>query len=207
MKTFSFSLRILSAVLAALLIFNGIPFSRYSHQKAYASSRAPTAQELHDMMGKLSDPGISDVDKKKITAVVFYHEAVYRYEVLLGNMPEADANVKAFLEAKTQMHLDIAQRMNVKYKNKTGGNLKAPIIPFSYNNILSDDDIILGSGKIGAEMEPLYNESLDDFMKEHINRPMSAGDRQRVDVNGLAWDMTQDDAFRNFKHHEKYINP
>ena len=207
MKTFSFSLRILSAVLAALLIFNGIPFSRYSHQKAYASSRAPTAQELHDMMGKLSDPGISDVDKKKITAVVFYHEAVYRHEVLLGNMPEADANVKAFLEAKTQMHLDIAQRMNVKYKNKTGGNLKAPIIPFSYNNILSDDDIILGSGKIGAEMEPLYNESLDDFMKEHINRPMSAGDRQRVDVNGLAWDMTQDDAFRNFKHHEKYINP
>lgn len=207
MKTFSFSRRILAAFLAALLSFGGIPFSHCSIQKAYATSRAPTAQELHDMMGKLADPNVSEIDKKKITAVVFYHEDVYRREVLLGNMPEADANVKAFLEAKTQMHLDIMQRMNVKYKNKTGANLKAPIIPFSYNNILSDDDIILGSGKIGAQMEPLYNDSLDDFMKEHINRPMSAGDRQRVDVNGLAWDMTQDNAFSNFKHQEKYINP
>jgi hypothetical protein len=207
MKIFSFSRRILAVVLAVLVAFGGVPFPRYSLQNAYAASRTPTAQELHDMMGRLADPSVTEVDKKKITAVVFYHEDVYRREVLLGNMPEADANVKAFLEAKTQMHLDIAQRMNVKYKNKTGANLKAPIIPFSYNNILSDDDIILGSGKIGAEMEPLYNEALDDFMKEHINRPMSAGDRQRVDVNGLAWDMTQDDAFRNFKHHEKYINP
>lgn len=207
MKTFSFSRRILAIVLTALLTLSGVPLPQYPLKKAYAASRAPTAQELHDMMGKLADPNISELDKKKITAVVFYHEDVYRREVSLGNMPEADANVKAFLESKARMHLDIAERMNVKYKNKTGSNLKAPIIPFTYNNIISDDDLILGSGKVGAEMESLYNESLDDFMKEHINRPMSAGDRQRVDVNGLAWDMTQDGAFRNFKNPEKYINP
>ena len=71
MKTFSFSRRILAVVLAALLTFSGFPLPQYSLKKAYATTRTPTAQELHDMMGKLADPGISDVDKKKITAVVF----------------------------------------------------------------------------------------------------------------------------------------
>ena len=94
MKNFSFSRRIPAVVLTVLLTLNGIPFPQYSLKKVYAASRAPTVQELHDMMGKLADTNVSEVDKKKITAVVFYHEDVYRREVLLGNMPVADANVK-----------------------------------------------------------------------------------------------------------------
>ena len=74
MITFSFSRRILSVVLAALLTFSSIPLPHYSHQKAYAATHTPTAQELHDMMGKLADPNISELDKKKITEVAFYNE-------------------------------------------------------------------------------------------------------------------------------------
>jgi hypothetical protein len=107
-----------------------------------------------------------------------------------------------------RLHEEFLAREAIKEKKmKYGKALKAPVIPFSYNNIMSDDDIITGSGKTGQIMEKLYAESLDEIIRERAGRPMSPADRVRVDVNGLAWDMTQKGALDNFWHKEKYINP
>ncbi len=100
----------------------------------------------------------------------------------------------------------VARRMNAIYYMKTWKNLKAPIIPFGYKNIHSDDDLITGSGKAGKMMEDLYVEALDQHIKEHAMRPMTEMDRHRVDVNGLAWNMTQEGALENFWHKENFEN-
>lgn len=173
---------------------------------AYAEGQIK-AEDLHAMMTKLMDPGISAIDKKRLTAVIFYNSDVYRKAVMLEQFKADSPEVKAFLEQKALMQQEVIQKMGVKYKNQYGEVLKQPIIPFSYNNILSDDDIITGTGDTGRKLEGLYNEALNDHIKEHVGRPMTEADRKRVDVNGLAWNMTQEGAFEDFKHHEKYINP
>lgn len=179
---------------------------------AHASSqppmyRQPTANDLHEMMGNLASSSFSELERKRMTAVIFVHQDIYRKAVIRGEFPANDEAVQAFLKAKEELQEEVAQRMNILYRNRTGENLKAPIIPFSYNNILSDDDVVTGSGKVGQMMEGLYVDALDDVIRERAQRPMTAADRARVDVNGLSWDMTQEGALDNFWHKEKYINP
>lgn len=171
-------------------------------------AQTPSADDIDTLMKKLTDPGISEANKKRITAVIFYHQDIYRRAVLNGGDIKASSpHVQEFLRRKTQLQLDVIERMGQKFKNKYGRPPKQPIIPFSYNNILSDDDIITGTGDVGRNLEPLYNEALNDIIEERAGRPMSAADRQRVDVNGLAWNMTLDGAIQDINHPEKYINP
>lgn len=172
-----------------------------------ADARTPTAEDIYEMMKKLTDPGLTGMDKKRLTAVIFVHQDIYRKAVISGKFPADDEYVRAFLEAKKEMQEYVARRMNAIHYMKTGKNLKAPIIPFGYKNIHSDDDLVTGSGKVGKMMEDLYVEALDQHIKEHAMRPMTEFDRHRVDVNGLAWNMTQEGALENFWHKEKYINP
>lgn len=169
--------------------------------------RKPTATDLHEMMGNLASSSFSELERKRMAAVIFVHEDVYRAAVIRGEFPDADEEVKTFLKAKEELMEEVAHRMNVNYRNRFGQNLKAPIIPFECRNILSDDDIIMGSGKVGQVMEGLFVDSLDEIIKERVLRPMTAADRARVDVNGLSWDMTNEGALQNFWHKEKYINP
>lgn len=109
-----------------------------------ADERTPTAEDIYEMMKKLTDPGLTGIDKKRLTAVIFVHQDVYRRAVINGKFPADDAYVQAFLEAKKEMQVYVARRMNAIHYMKTGKNLKAPIIPFGYKNIRSDDDIITG---------------------------------------------------------------
>lgn len=206
MKTLQPVLRIVTSIIFAVnVVFPPVAFPLGIRQ-AYAQTQV-TAEDLHEMMKKLMDPNLSALDKKKLTAIIFYHSDVYRKAVMLEQFKADSVEVKAFLEQKALMQQEVIQRMGVKYKNQYGEVLKQPIIPFSYNNIFSDDDIITGTGDIGRKLEGVYNEALNDHIKEHVGRPMTEVDRKRVDVNGLAWNMTQDAAFEDFKHHEKYINP
>ena len=170
-------------------------------------AKTPSALDIDELMKKLSDPRLSEANKQRITAVVFYHQDVYRRAVLNGDFDAKSPHVQEFLKRKTQMQLDVIERMGQKFKNRYGRPPKQPIIPFSYNNILSDDDIITGTGDIGRNLEPLYNEALDDIIQERAGRPMTDLDRHRVDVNGLAWNMTLDGAIEDINHPEKYINP
>jgi hypothetical protein len=170
-------------------------------------ARTPSAQELDLMMEKLLDSNVSHANKQRIAAVLFVHQDIYRNAVSEGFFGGDTAKVQEFLKWKEKLQADVIQRMGVKYKNQYGTALKAPVIPFSYNNIMSDDDIITGSNKTGQIMEQLYVDSLDEVIRERAGRPMTAADRIRVDVNGLAWDMTQKGALDNFWHKEKYINP
>ena len=188
-----------------LLPFNG--GAAYASSQLPAMYRQPTAIDLHEMMGNLASSSFSELERKRMTAVIFVHQDVYRKAVIRGEFPADDEAVQFFLKAKEELQEEVAQRMNVLYRNRTGENLKAPIIPFSYNNILSDDDVVTGSGKVGQMMEGLYTDALDEVVRERALRPMTAADRARVDVNGLSWDMTQDGALDNFWHKEKYINP
>ncbi len=170
--------------------------------------RTPSANQLDLMMESLMDKNVSKANKQRITAVLFVHQDIYRNEVSRNIHFHGDTpKVKEFLKWKQSMQADVIQRMGTKYKAKYGEALKAPVIPFSYNNVMSDDDIITGSGKKGRIMEKLYVESLDEIIRERAGRPMAKADRLRVDVNGLAWDMTQKGALNNYWHKEKYINP
>jgi hypothetical protein len=196
-----------------ILIFNfvfaQIPlYGRMAHASSQPPMyRQPTANDLHEMMGNLASSSFSELERKRMTAVIFVHQDVYRKAVIRGEFPADDEAVQAFLRAKEDLQEEVAHRMNILYRNRSGENLKAPIIPFSYNNILSDDDVVTGSGKVGQMMEGLYTDALDEVIRERAQRPMTAADRARVDVNGLSWDMTQEGALENFWHKEKYINP
>ena len=172
-----------------------------------ASKLNSSAEDLDNMMKKLLDPGLPNIEKKRITGILFYHQPIYRKAVLEGKFVDKSPHVMAFLEQKKVMQADVIQRIGINYKNKYGHAPKQPIIPFGYNSIQSDDDIILGTGKTGRKLEPLYNEALNEVMQETVGRPMSADMRKKVDVNGLAWNMTQDAAHIDFDHPEKYINP
>ncbi|MGE0267096.1 MAG: hypothetical protein AB7S78_01390 [Candidatus Omnitrophota bacterium] len=167
----------------------------------------PSAADLDAMMKKIMDPSINALEKKRLAAVVFYHQDIYRKAAMLGEFKADSPQVKAFLEQKKILQEEIISRMGPKYKNQYGEVFKQPIVPFDYNNIYSDDDIVTGTGEPGRRAEKLYNESLNDVMREHVGRPMDALDRKRVDVNGLAWNMTEEAAYLDFSHHEKYINP
>ena len=105
------------------------------------------------------------------------------------------------------MQEEVIRRMGVEYKNKFGEAPKTPVVPFDYNSIFSDDDIVTGTGEVGRRLEGVYNNALSEVVKERVGRPMTDLDRKRIDVNGLAWNMTQDAAHMDFSHHEKYINP
>ncbi len=168
---------------------------------------SPSAEDLDNMMKKLLDPGLPSIEKKRITGILFYHQPAYRNAVSHGKFSANSPQVKAFLEQKKIMQADVIQRMGINYKNKYGKVPKQPIIPFDYNDIFSDDDIITGTGETGRRLEPLYNDALNEVMQETVGRPMSASMRKKVDVNGLAWNMTQDAAHLDFAHDEKYINP
>ena len=201
--------RVFSGLFFALnFMFSLAPFSP-ELRAVCAEARPPTAEDVYEMMKKLTDPGLTGMDKKRLTAVIFVHQDVFRKAVINRKIKieDSDAYVRAFLEAKKEMQEYVARRMNAIYYMKTGKNLKAPVIPFGYKNIHSDDDLITGSGKVGKMMEDLYAEALDQHIKEHAMRPMTEMDRHRVDVNGLAWNMTQEGALENFWHKEKYINP
>ncbi len=167
----------------------------------------PSAEDLDKMMRKLLDPSLPNAEKKRITGILFYYQPIYRNAVSLGKFSANSPHVKAFLEQKKIMQADIIQRMGINYKNKYGHAPKQPVIPFDYNDIFSDDDIITGTGDVGRKLEPLYNEALNEVMQDSVGRPMDAATRKRVDVNGLAWNMTQDAAHLDFAHDEKYINP
>src|SRR3989338_6042227 len=201
--------RVFSGLFFALnFMFSLAPFSP-ELRAVCAEARPPTAEDVYEMMKKLTDPGLTGMDKKRLTAVIFVHQDVFRKAVINRKIKieDSDAYVRAFLEAKKEMQEYVARRMNAIYYMKTGKNLKAPVIPFGYKNIHSDDDLITGSGKVGKMMEDLYAEALDQHIKEHAMRPMTEMDRHLVDVNGLAWNMTQEGALENFWHKEKYINP
>lgn len=173
----------------------------------HAAGQAIRAEDIDAEMAKLRSKEISYYEKKRIAAVIFIHQDIYRRAVIDGKIKVNEQNVQAFLDMKARLQVDVAEKMNAKYRNRTGENLKSPIIPFAYNNIFSDDDVITGSGKDGPAMEKLYNDSLDEIIRERAGQPMSAADRARLDVNGLAWDMTQKGTLDNYWHKEKYINP
>lgn len=172
-----------------------------------AAEATPSPEDLDDMMKKLLDPAIPEIDKQRIAGVVFYHNDVYRKAVMLDKFPADSPQVQAFLKYKKDMQEEVIRRMGVQYKNKFGDAPKTPIIPFDYNNIFSDDDIVTGTGEAGRRLEGVYNDALSEVVKERVGRPMSDLDRRRIDVNGLAWNMTQDAAHMDFSHREKYINP
>ncbi len=199
---------LVSVALAAVLSIQGVfPAGlTFAHT---AELRQYSAQDIKSLMAKLNDPSISEANKKRIAAVVFVHQDVYRDAVIrrTPGIPAKDADVEAFLKYKTDMQKDVIQRMNINERNAGGKGLSGPIIPFPYNNILSDDDIVLGSGESGKKMEGLYNQALNEVVQERAGRPMTAADRARIDVNGLAWDMTKEGGLENYFHHEKYINP
>ena len=198
---------LISVFLAVVFSFQNVV--SFIPSAAAESTKTYTAQDVKSLMSKLNDPTISEANKKRIAAVVFVNQDVYREAVIRGvpGIPAKDADVDAFLKYKTELQTDVLQRMNINQRNQNGKGLTGPVIPFPYNNIHSDDDIVLGSGKSGKKMEPLYNEALNEVIKERAGRPMTAADRARIDVNGLAWDMTQKGGLDNFFHHEKYINP
>ncbi len=203
--------RTLSLFLAASLALQPLVLHAPAVLASPAASPAAniTALDIDNFMRKLLDPNISDLEKKRITAIIFVNQDIYRNAVTLEQfgLKAKSPQVDAFLQWKTKMQIEVAERMNQMHRNLTGENLKAPIVPFAYNNILSDDDIITGSGPIGKTMEKLYVDSLDQIIRERAGRPMTVADRHRVDVNGLAWDMTQEGALDNYWHKEKYINP
>ncbi len=206
----NFLLRFVSLLLSFLLLFDYSVFSSVafgSDTKIRGQKSSPSAEDLDNMMKKLLDPGLPSIEKKRITGILFYHQPAYRNAVSHGKFSANSPQVKAFLEQKKIMQADIIQRMGINYKNKYGKVPKQPIIPFDYNDVFSDDDIITGTGETGRRLEPLYNEALNEVMQETVGRPMSASMRKKVDVNGLAWNMTQDAAHLDFAHDEKYINP
>ncbi|MCA9403702.1 MAG: hypothetical protein KC897_07965, partial [Candidatus Omnitrophica bacterium] len=179
-----------------------------AHRQKVRERRAnPSAQDLDLMMRRLDDPKFTTAEKQRMAAVLFVHQDTYRNAVAEGAFGANTGHVQTFLEHKKQLQRDVIDRMGKKYMQKYGKPLKEPIIPFDYNNIHSDDDVVTGGSKQSAELERLYAESLDEIIRERAGRPMSAADRKRVDVNGLAWDMTQRGGLENFWHPEKYINP
>lgn len=181
-------------------------FQLFSVRSAYAEATY-SAQDLDALMKKLLDGNISEINKQRITAVLFYHTDTYRDAVIKGKLPADSPQVQAFLKYKEKLQVDVIEQVCLRYKNTYGRALKQPVIPFSYNNILSDDDVVTGTGKVGRLLEKYYREALSDLIQQRAGRPMTAADRQRIDVNGLAWNMTQDGAFQDFRHPEKYINP
>ncbi len=202
----------LSVLLVTSLVLQPIALHMPVASASTAAPRPPTnitAKDIDIFMQKLLDPNLSDIQKRRLTAVIFVNQDIYRNAVMMGEygLKAKSPQVDAFLQWKTKMQIEVAERMNQMHRNLTGENLKAPIVPFAYNNILSDDDIITGSGPIGKTMEKLYVDSLDQIIRERAGRPMTAADRHRVDVNGLAWDMTQKGALDNYWHKEKYVNP
>ena len=98
-------------------------------------------------MKKLLDPLISELNKERITAVIFYHVPTYRAAVVNGKFTSDSGQVMAFLKYKEKFQVSVIQRMGMNYKNKFGRPLTQPIVPFGYNDIYSDDDIITGTGK------------------------------------------------------------
>ncbi|HHB52198.1 MAG TPA: hypothetical protein ENK75_04030, partial [Saprospiraceae bacterium] len=173
------------------------------------SNSIPTANEVRSWMISLSDPDISGLEKQQLTARIYYNLDIYRAAAM--NDPKAfrpnDNIVKKFQKYRSQMILDVIEKTNLKYRSKYGFNIRGPVIPFSYNNIFSDDDIILSSKHEGRVLEGLFNESLDEVMQKRANISFGKLDRTRIDINGLSWDMSvKAGATRNFFHPEKYIN-
>lgn len=179
-----------------------------AHRQRVQEMRAkPSANDLDLMMHQLTDPNLPKADRDRITAVLFVHQDVYREAVGRGDFGADTAHVQQFLQDKKALQRDVIERMGRKYQQQHGKPLQETIIPFDYNNIHSDDDIVTGSGKMAAEMEKLYADSLDELIRERAGRPMTAADRKRIDVNGLTWNMSQQGGMENFSHPEKYINP
>ena len=163
--------------------------------------------QVRGWLVSLVDGGLSPSEYKKTVANVFYHSDVYRRAVLEGKFPASDKYVAEFLEGKKRLMQDVIQETNYRYRSATGHNIKGPVIPFDYNNILSDDDVILSSGPEGKRLEPIFNEALNDVVEGRTGNPFTAADRKRIDVNGLSWNMTNTGSLENFAHPEKYINP
>lgn len=179
---------------------------------AFQFSYADAPVDYHQVrawMEQLQAPTtqVSETRKRQLTAMIFYNSDVYRKAALDG-LVEADGPVvKEFLRRKKELMRYAIQETNNRYRAQTGGNIKGAIIPFDYNNIHSDDDLVLSSGREGQRLEPLFNEALSDVIQEQTGKPFTAADRARIDVNGLSWDMTDQGAVTNFFHGEKYTNP
>ncbi|RZN82870.1 MAG: hypothetical protein EVB11_06775 [Winogradskyella sp.] len=175
------------------------------------SKRPPTAKEIDRLLQKLTDPNIKEALKVKIASYAFYHSDILRKGVMLGQVNHGNSlpqHIETYLNVyKPKIHESVISKMGIKYKNKYGEFPKTPIIPFSFNDLYSDDDIITGSGEVGRRLEAIFNESLSEVIETNIGIPMTTQDRARIDVNGLAWNMTEDGAYKDFHHPEKYINP
>ncbi|HOY09457.1 MAG TPA: hypothetical protein PLB05_05210, partial [Candidatus Omnitrophota bacterium] len=113
-----------------ILIFNfvfaQIPlYGRMAHASSQPPMyRQPTANDLHEMMGNLASSSFSELERKRMTAVIFVHQDVYRKAVIRGEFPADDEAVQAFLRAKEDLQEEVAHRMNILYRNRSGENLK-----------------------------------------------------------------------------------
>jgi predicted nucleic acid-binding Zn-ribbon protein len=166
-----------------------------------------SVEEIDRMMQRLAEGDYTLKGKQKMVAEIFYHSPEYRRAVMRREFPAKSAGVDAFLEGKRELQRDVIRHMGELHKQRYGVPPSGPVIPFDYNNIHSDDDIITGSGQLAAKLEPLYNEALNDVIQKRTGRSVTAADRAKIDVNGLSWNMTAEGGVANFDHPEKYINP
>ncbi len=170
-------------------------------------AQRPSAESLHEMMGQLASGNHTRQQRDQLVAEIFANQDIYREAVMFERFKAVSPGVEAFMDGKADLQRDVIRRMGEKHKARHGRPPDQPIIPFGYNNVFSDDDIITGSGRQSLELEQLYNEALSEIIEERTGRPMTASDRARVDVNGLGWNMRTEGGVENFDHPEKYVNP
>ena len=96
----------ISVWLACLLAFSSslpAPFLRqFLTQSAFAEATY-SAQDLDGLMKKLLDDNITEVNKQRIAAILFYHTDTYRSAVMGGQLSADSPQVQAFLKYKEKL--------------------------------------------------------------------------------------------------------
>lgn len=172
-----------------------------------ATAKAYSPDDLNNLLKKLDNPNIKALDKKRIAAIATYHSDILRSGILNGDIDPRASYMQAYLEQKALLNVDAIALAGQKYRNRYGHVPADPIIPFAQNNFRSDLDNISGQGTSGKRMESLIDEAFDEIIQDHTGRKMTAAERSMIDVNNLAWDMSQEGAFEKFHNAEKYIQP